>query len=106
MADAKTREKEDTLALKELEFDRKLKAIEDRILYKRGKNDEREVFEVKREHAIELETLMDKMEQVKEELDYQKTKVAKLENTNKELRMSKDPSAVVTKQQETTIEYL
>ena len=85
MADAKTREKEDVLALKELEFDRKLKAIEDRILYKRGKNDEREVFEVKREHAIELETLMAKMEELKEELDTKRLKLRSLKTQIKSL---------------------
>ena len=50
MADAKTREREDQLSLKEAEFDRKLRAQEERILYRRGKSEEREVLDVKREH--------------------------------------------------------
>ena len=60
MADAKTREREDQLCLKEAEFERKLKAIEERILYKRGKNEEREILDNKREHAIQLEEIMRK----------------------------------------------
>ena len=52
VADAKTREREDQLTLKEAEFERKLRAQEERILYRRGKSEEREIVEVKREHAI------------------------------------------------------
>lgn len=83
MADAKTREREDQLCLKEAEFERKLKAIEERILYKRGKNEEREILDNKREHAIQLEDIMRKYEEMREENDYLKTKVAKLEEINK-----------------------
>ena len=35
MADAKTREKEDELVLARAEYDRKLKLVEERILYRR-----------------------------------------------------------------------
>ena len=51
-ADAKTREKEDELRLMEAEYDRKMKLQEERILYRRGKNDDREMYEVKRNHGI------------------------------------------------------
>lgn len=91
MADAKTREREDQLALKEAEFERKLRAQEERILYRRGKSEEREILDVKREHAIALEELQIKFEQMREENDYLNTKIAKLETTNKELRLAKDP---------------
>ena len=57
VADAKTRSTEDQLALKEAEFDRKLKQIEDRILFKRNKTEEREILEVRRDHEIEKEHL-------------------------------------------------
>lgn len=57
MADMKSRNKEDELTLKEQEFERKLKGIEDRILYQRGKNEQREVQDVKREYLIQFEEL-------------------------------------------------
>ena len=38
MADAKTREKESDLIIAQAEYDRKLKLVEERILYSRGKN--------------------------------------------------------------------
>ncbi len=91
VADAKTREREDQLTLKEAEFERKLRAQEERILYRRGKSEEREIVEVKREHAIQLEELQRKYEEMREENEYLNTKVAKLEQSNKELRLQKDP---------------
>ena len=45
-ADAKTREKEDELRLLEAEYDRKLKLQEERILYRRAKNDDRDKYEM------------------------------------------------------------
>lgn len=105
MADAKTREREDQLTLKEAEFDRKLRAQEERILYRRGKTEEREILDVKREHAIMLEELQRKFEEVREENDYLNTKVAKLESTNKELRLAKDPKDQA-KKLEGEIQYL
>lgn len=52
MADAKAREKEDALVLREAEFERNLKSQEERILFRRGKGEEREVLDLKREHGI------------------------------------------------------
>lgn len=105
VADAKTREREDQLTLKEAEFDRKLRAQEERILFRRGKSEEREILDVKREHQIQLEELMRKYEIMREENEYLNTKVAKLEQTNKDLRLQKDPSET-TKKLESEITYL
>jgi len=55
LADAKTREKEDELKLALAEYERKLKLQEERILFRRGKQDERDTYELKREHQIEKE---------------------------------------------------
>jgi hypothetical protein len=62
LADAKTREKEDEVKLVHAEYERKMKLQEDRILFKRSKNDEREVFDLKREHTIEKEELLQKQD--------------------------------------------
>ena len=55
MADAKTREKDNDLVLAQAEFDRKLKAVEERILYRRGKQEDRQILDLKHDHAIALE---------------------------------------------------
>jgi hypothetical protein len=52
LADSKTREKEDELRLMEAEYDRKMKLQEERILMRRSKNEERGIYELKREHSI------------------------------------------------------
>ena len=55
MADAKTREKDSELTVQQGKFDRELKAVEERILYSRGKNEDRKVLDLKHEHAIAME---------------------------------------------------
>jgi len=50
IADAKSREMQDTLVLKEAEFNRSLKLVEQRFLYSRGKDEEREVLHLKQEN--------------------------------------------------------
>ena len=97
IADAKTREKEDMLNLKEAEFERNLRQYEERILYRRGKGEEREVLEVRREYSIQIEELKQKMAEKQEENDYLNEKVAKLETQNRELRLSKDPKSEIKK---------
>lgn len=104
-ADAKTRSTEDQLALKEAEFDRKLKQIEDRILFKRSKTEEREILEVRRDHQIEKEHLQLQLEKFRDENDYLKTKVEKLETTNKELRLKSSNQAEI-KKLEAEVQYL
>ena len=47
MADAKTREKDNDLVLAQAEYDRKLKLVEERILYRRGKNEDRNMLDLK-----------------------------------------------------------
>lgn len=91
MADARSREREDLLTMREAEFQNKLRQHEDRLLYQRGKDEERQMATMKREHEVQLEELQHKFEQVREENDYLTSKVEKLEVTNKELRLSRDP---------------
>ena len=45
----------------EAEYDRKMKLQEERILFRRGKNEERDTYEIKRKHGIEMEELKMKM---------------------------------------------
>ena len=105
IADAKTREKEDMLNLKEAEFERNLRQYEERILFRRGKGEEREVLEVRREYSIQIEELKQKMAEKQEENDYLNEKVAKLETQNRELRLSKDPKSEI-KKLESELAYL
>lgn len=55
MADAKTREKDNDLVLAQAEYDRKLKLVEERILFRRGKNEDRTILDLKQEHALALD---------------------------------------------------
>ena len=57
MADAKTREKDNDLVLAQAEYDRKLKLVEERILFRRGKNEDRTILDLKQEHALALDQL-------------------------------------------------
>lgn len=74
-------------------------------MYRRGKTEEREILDVKREHSIQMEELQRKYEVISEENDYLTTKVAKLEQTNKEIRLAKDPNDSV-KRLEGEVQYL
>jgi hypothetical protein len=51
----------DNLVLKEAEFNRNLKLVEQRFLYSRGKDEQRETVVLKQEHSIQLEELNQKM---------------------------------------------
>ena len=82
MADAKTREKEDELRLQESEFDRKLKLQEERILMRRANQENRDLYESKRQNAIEVDEIKNKMTEKDEECDYYKSKCEKLESEN------------------------
>ena len=63
-------------------------------MFKRGKTEEREINESRREHQIEKEALQLKMEELRDENDYLNTKISKIEATNKELRLARSgPSA-------------
>lgn len=77
--------------MKEAEFERKLRSHEDRLLYQRSRDEERQLATMKADHEEQLDDLQAKYDRVKEENDYLTTKVEKLEVTNKELRLSKDP---------------
>ena len=46
MADAKTREKEDELVLARADYERKLKLVEERILYKRDVEQDRKMLDL------------------------------------------------------------
>ena len=78
MADAKTREKDNDLVLAQAEYDRKLKLVEERILYRRGKNEDRTMLDLKQEHALAIEQLKQTVEDKQEENDYLNEKINKL----------------------------
>jgi len=56
---------------------------------RRSKNEDRGAYELKREHAIAIEELKQKMMEKDEETDYYKTKCEKLETDNHALRTGK-----------------
>lgn len=105
LADSKAREKEDTLVLREAEFERNLRSQEERILFRRGKGEERELLDLKKEHQISMEEAANKLDEKDNEVDYLTQKVDKLELANKELRLSKDPKHQIQKL-EAEVNYL
>ena len=56
-ADQRTREREDQLSLKESEFDRKLKGLEERFLSRRDRTEQREMADIKQNYSVEIELL-------------------------------------------------
>ena len=89
LADAKTREKEDDLRLQAQEYDSKLKLQLERLMVRRAKNEERETFELKRKHRLDLDELQAKHDETAEEVDYYKQKCDKLEVEQASLRSGK-----------------
>jgi len=90
MADAKTREKDTELILAQAEFDRKLKLVEERMLFRRGKNEDRTLLDLKQEHALALEALKQSNEEKQEEIEYQREKINKLQVQVEQLTLKKD----------------
>lgn len=82
LADSKTREKEDELRLVEAEYDKKMQGQMERILLRRNKTEERGTYELKRKHQIDMDELKGDIDEKREELDYYKSKVDKLEVEN------------------------
>ena len=78
MADAKTREKDNELVLVNAEYERKLKLVEERILYRRGKNEDRTIMDLKQEQALVLDQMKQSNDEKQEEIDYLNEKVNKL----------------------------
>ena len=52
------------------EYERKMKLQEERILFRRSKQEERDVGEYKREQMIQREELKQQIQEKQEELDY------------------------------------
>lgn len=90
MADAKTREKEDELVLARAEYDRKLKLMEERILYKREVDGDRKLHDLKHEQHIELQNAKAKQDELQEQVDYLNEKCNRLLTENKSIRLNKD----------------
>ena len=95
IADAKTREKDDELRIQAQEHERKLKLQLERIMMRREKNEEREIFDLKSKHSIEKEELQQKIDDAAEEMDYYKQKSDKLEIEMKNIRLGKGDGARV-----------
>ena len=92
LADAKTREKEDELSLLQAEYEKKLQLQEERILMRRTKDESRELYELKRNHDIELLEIKNKIDDKDEENEYFKKKIERLETDNQQLRVGKGDS--------------
>lgn len=99
LADAKTAEKEDELRLLRLDFDSKMKSQLERITMRREKQEEREVFEVKRKAEIAERELNGKIQELQEEADFYKQKTDRLEIENGKLKHRGD-SGVISQLQE------
>ena len=97
MADAKTREKDNDLVLASAEHDRKLKLVEERMLYRRGKNEDRTMLDLKQEHQLMVEQLKQSNDDKQEELDYQNAKINKLTVQVEQLTLAKDQKGEVKK---------
>ena len=97
MADAKTREKDNELVLAQAEHDRKLRLVEERILYRRGKNEDRAMLDLKQEHALALEQVKQSNEEKQEEIEYQNEKINKLTVQVEQLTLKKDQKGEVKK---------
>ena len=97
MADAKTREKDNELVLANAEYERKLKLVEERILYRRGKNEDRTIMDLKQEQALALDQLKQSNEEKQEEIDYLNEKVNKLIVQVEQLTLKKDQKGEVKK---------
>ena len=89
----------------EAEYDRKMKLQEERILFRRAKNEEREINELKRTHALDLDELKGKMTEREEEIHYYKSKVDKIEVENRQLRLGKGDNKKM-KELENEVEFL
>jgi len=105
LADSKTREKEDELRLMEAEYDRKMKLQEERILFRRNKTENREMYELKRTHMVEVDELKAKVDEKDEEVDYLKTKIEKIEVENNQIRLGKGDNKKV-RELENEVEFL
>ena len=105
LADSKTREKEDELCLMEADYDRKMKLQEERILFRRNKADNREMYELKRKHQIDIDELKAKIDEKDEEIDYFRTKVEKIEAENSQIRLGKGDSKKV-RELENEVEFM
>ena len=97
MADAKTRAVQEDLIITKAEAEREQDNIKQRILYSRGKQEERGMVELKREHSIAMEQLKRTLDERVEEVDYLTEKVMKLEAQNKELILKRDSKDDVKK---------
>ena len=71
--------------------------MQQRIMYARGKQEERSMIDLKRDHSIAVEQLKHNLSEKTEELDYLNKKVAKLETQNKELILQKDSKGEIKK---------
>lgn len=90
IADAKVREKDDDLRLARDEYDRKVKAVEERILETINKREDRDIYEQRRDYQINLERLEEEVKVLKEDEHYYKKKVDELEAKNKSLMLERD----------------
>lgn len=82
MADSKAREMSDDLNIKEAEYNRKLEQQQERILYRKGKKEESELSDLRREHALQLAEERQRVEDRTEDIDLLKEKVLRLEGEN------------------------
>jgi hypothetical protein len=100
MADAKTREKEDELVLARAEFDRKVKLLEERLIYRRENAEDRKIMELKHEHQIEIQDQKNKADELQEQIEYLNERCNKLLVENKEIRLKKDTKGEIKRLEE------
>ena len=71
------------------EYDRKMKLQEERILQRRANQDQREIYEMRRQNAIEIDVIKNEIVAKDEQIDYYKSSCEKLETENHQLKTGK-----------------
>ena len=57
------------------------------MLYRRGKDEEHKVYDMQREHDVQLATERQRNDDLQEDLDMQNERVLRLEEENKKMRV-------------------
>lgn len=78
LADARAREKEDALVVRNAEIERELAQQDDRLKFWKSKNEERALTDLKHAHSVSLAEQKALVKEKQEDVDYLNEKVNKL----------------------------
>ena len=97
LADARAREKEDALVVRNAEIERELAQQDDRLKFWKSKNEERTLTDLKHAHSLALAEQKALVTEKQEDIDYLNEKVNKLMVENEQLVMKRDSKAETKK---------